>query len=140
MHFNEKKKPWVEWYRDEDFDVPMWYDEPEVFELVGSYQLKKVPNIVNKKFIGLYRDDGLAILRNFSGPQIEWKRKDTIKMFKTVGLNTAIQAGLHNLKFLDVQFNLNNDTYRNIGIEKTSHTENLTTRLFTSGKHLTSHQ
>ena len=61
-------------------------------------------------------------------------------MFKTVGLNTAIQAGLRNLNFLDVQFNLNNDTYRNIGIEKTSHTENLTTRLFTSAKHLTSHQ
>ena len=118
----------------------MGYDEAEDCELVWSYQLKKVLNIVDKKSIGLYRDDGLAILQNFSGPQIEWKRKDIIKMFKTVGLNTTIQVGLLNLNFLDVQFNLSNYSYRNIEIEKTSHIENLTTRLFTSAKNLTTHQ
>ena len=57
------------------------YDGAEVCELVGSYLLKKVSNIVDKKSIGLYRDDGLAILQNLSGPQIQRKRKD-IKMFK----------------------------------------------------------
>ena len=40
--------------------------------------------------IGLYRDDGLAILQNLSGTQIERKRKDIIKMFKTAGLNITI--------------------------------------------------
>ena len=70
----------------EDFDVPMGCcDGAEVCELVGSYLLKKVSNIVDKTYIGLYRDDGLAILQNLSGPQIEWKRKDIMKMFKTGG-------------------------------------------------------
>ena len=62
-----------------------YYDRAEVCELVGSYLLKKVSNIVDKTYIGLYRDDGLAILQNLSGPQIEWKRKDIMKMFKTGG-------------------------------------------------------
>ena len=98
---------------NEDFDVPIWcYDGGEVCELVGSYLLKKLSNIVDKKSIDLYRDDELAILQNLSGPQIERKRKDVIKMFKTAGLNITIQAGLRIVNFLDVQFNLNNSTYR----------------------------
>ena len=40
----------------------------EVCDLVGSYLLKKVLNIVDKKSVGLYRDDGLAILQNLLGP------------------------------------------------------------------------
>ena len=88
------------------------YDGAKVCELVWSYQLKKVPSIVDKKSIGLYRDDGLAILQNLPGPQIDWERKDIIKMFKTVGLNATIQAGLLNLNFLDVQFKLNDGTYQ----------------------------
>ena len=97
---------------DEDFDVTMvYYDGGDVSELVGSYLLKKVSNIVDKKSIGLYRDDGLAILQKLSGPQIERKRKDT-KMFKTAGLNITIQEGLGIVNYLDVQFNLNNDTYQ----------------------------
>ena len=69
-------------------------------------------NIVGKKSIGLYRDDGLAILENLPGPEIEQKRKDIIKMFKTADLNIIIQVGLHIVNFLDVQFNLNNGTYQ----------------------------
>ena len=106
--FNEKK-PWVKRCGDEDFDVPMGcYDGAEVCELVGSYLLKKVSSIVDKKSIGLYRDDGLAILQNLSGPQIEQKRKDIIKMLKTAGLNITIQAGFPIVNFLNAQFNLNN--------------------------------
>ena len=108
-----KKKPWVKRGGGEDFDIPMGcYDGAEVFELVGSYLLKKVSNIVDKKSIGLYRDDGLAILQDLSGPQIERKHKDIIKMFKTAGLNITIQASLRIVNFLDVQFNLNNGTYQ----------------------------
>ena len=63
--FNEKN-PWVKRCGDEDFDVPMGcYDGAEICELVGSYLLKKVSNIVDKKSIGLYRDDGLAVLQTF---------------------------------------------------------------------------
>ena len=88
------------------------YDGPEVCELVESYLLKKVSNIADKKSIGLCRDDGLAILQNLSGPQIERKRKVIVKMFETAGLNITIKAGLRIFNFLDVQFNLNNGTYQ----------------------------
>ena len=74
--------------------------------------LKKVSNIIDKKSIGLYKDDRLAILQNLSGPQIERKHKNIIKMFKTVGLNVTIKAGLHIVNFIDVQFNLNKGTYQ----------------------------
>ena len=74
--------------------------------------MKKVSNIVDKKSFDLYRDGGLAILQKLSGPQIERKRKDIIKMFKTAVLNITIQAGLHIVNFLDVQFNLHNGTYQ----------------------------
>ena len=53
-----------------------------------------------------------AILQNLSGPRIEWKRKDIMKMFKTGGWNITIQAGLRIVNFFDVQFNLNNGTYQ----------------------------
>ena len=69
----------------EHFDVPMGcYDGAELRELVGSYLLKKVSNIIDKKSTGLYRDDGLATLQNLSASEIEWKHKD-IEMFKTAG-------------------------------------------------------
>ena len=61
---------------DEDFDVTMvYYDGGDVSELVGSYLLKKVSNIVDKKSIGLYRDDGLAILQNFQAHKLNGNAK-----------------------------------------------------------------
>ena len=80
--FNEKN-PWVKRCVDEDFDVPMGcYDGAEVCELVGSYLLKKVSNIVDKKSIGLYRDDGLAVLQSF---QFE-KLNGNVKILKYLKL------------------------------------------------------
>ena len=80
--FNEKN-PWVKRCGDEDFDVPMGcYDGAEVCELVGFYLLKKVSNIVDKKSIGLYRDDGLAVLQTF---QFE-KLNGNVKILKYLKL------------------------------------------------------
>ena len=112
LFFNEKK-PWLKRCGDEDFDVPMgFYDGAEVCELVGSYLLIKVLNIVDKKSIVIYRNDRLAILQNLSGPQIERKRKDINKTFKIAGLNITVEAGLRIVNFVEVQFNLNNGTYQ----------------------------
>ena len=83
------------------------HDIEEVFELVRSYLPNKLTNIVDKKYMGLYRNHGLAILQNLLCPQIERKPKDLIKMFKTAGLNITIQAGLHFTSFLDLPFSLN---------------------------------
>ena len=38
---------------------------------------------MRKVNIGLYRDEKLGILRNFSGPEIERKRKQIIQIFKS---------------------------------------------------------
>ena len=60
------------------------YDGAEVWELVGIYILNKLRNIIDVDSIGLYRDDGLGIFESLSGPLIERKKKNIIKVFKCV--------------------------------------------------------
>ena len=93
------KKLWIKRYGEEDFDMP-----------IGCQDGAEVSEVVDKKSIGLYRDDGLAILQSLSGPQIELKRKDIPKMFKTADLNITFQASLRIFDFLGVHSHLNNGT------------------------------
>ena len=80
--FNERE-PWVKRCGNEDFDVPMGcYDGAEVCQLVRSYLLKKVLNIVDKKSIGLYRDDGRAILQNLQAHKLNGNVKILLKCSK----------------------------------------------------------
>ena len=85
------------------------YSDAEVCEIVGSYILNLLSNILGKELVDLYRDDGLAIVRNLSGPDIKRKREAIIKLFKECGLKITIQANLQIVNFLDVKMNL--DTY-----------------------------
>ena len=74
--------PWVKKEGNENFDVPMGcYDGAEVCEIVGSYLLNLLCEILDKEQVGLYRDDGLAVVKHLSEPQIEQKRKNIIKFF-----------------------------------------------------------
>ena len=53
--------PWLKTDADDLFDVTMGsYDGTETCELVGTYILSEINNIIPKVNIGLYRDDGLA--------------------------------------------------------------------------------
>ena len=45
------------------------YNGAEVCQLVGTYLLNILSKKYNKNDLGLYRDDGLAVLKNKSGPQ-----------------------------------------------------------------------
>ena len=47
-----------------------------IFELVGLFLLHKLCTIIPKDFASLYRDDGLAILRNSSGPNTDRIKKE----------------------------------------------------------------
>ena len=47
------------------------YDGAEVCELIGIFMLSLIGNKYNPNNIGLYRDDGLAVFKNTSGPQSE---------------------------------------------------------------------
>ena len=64
------------------------------------------------KHCALYRDDGLLILRNVNGQQMDQMRKNIIKTFKDIGFTMDVETNLKIAYFLDITFNLNNGTYR----------------------------
>ena len=109
--FNEKI-PWVKKDGSEDFDVPMGcFDGAEVCELVGTFILNKLKNVFQNNTFGLYRDDGLAVIKGLSGLEIERLKKNVVKTFKDCGLNITIETNLHTANYLDVTFYLQKDTY-----------------------------
>ena len=94
------------------FDVSMGsFDGAEVCELIGLFLLNNLSEKYGKSNVGLYRDDGLVLLRNASGPQSEWTRKDITREFKKQGLNISISTNLKICNFLDVTLNLTDGTH-----------------------------
>ena len=62
------------------------FDEAEICKLVGLYVQSKLEKIFPKSNFGLYRDDGLALLRNLNRQQSDKVRKKIIGVFKDIGL------------------------------------------------------
>ena len=82
------------------FDVTMGsYDGAEICELVGLFILNHLGKTFGKKNIGLYRDDGLAIIKNRSARLAD-------KVFEQFDLKITAEANLHVVNFLDVSFDL----------------------------------
>ena len=52
------------------------FDAAEVCELTRLFLLNNLSEEYGKNNVGLYRDNGLVLLRNASGPQSERTRKD----------------------------------------------------------------
>jgi hypothetical protein len=97
---------------DDSFDVTMGcYDGAEICELVGLLILDNLSKIIDKRDTGLYRDDGLILLRNASGRTTDKMRKDVINLFKTIGFQIEIITGLQSVDFLDVTLNLKSGTF-----------------------------
>ena len=95
------------------FDVSMGaYDGAEVCELIGIFLLNLLGRQYDPKNIGLYRDDGLSIFKNCSGPQMEKIKKRLQKVFKNNGLNVIIECNMKIVNYLDATFNLTDGTYR----------------------------
>ena len=95
------------------FDATMdAYDGAEVCELVGTFLLYKLSLKYNKNKIGLYRDDGLAIFKNISGPKSEKVKKNIQELFKENQLDIVIQCNMKMVNYLDVTLNLENSAYR----------------------------
>ena len=88
------------------------YDGAEVCELVGCFLLSKIAEKYEKNTFGLYRDDGLAVFKNISGPQSERIKKDFQKIFKNNGLEIIAQCNMKIVNFLDVTLNLENSTFQ----------------------------
>ena len=105
-------KPWVK-KNNESFDVTMGaFDGAEICELVGCYLLSTISKSYQKENVGLYRDDGLAVFENISGPEADRIRKHFHAMFKKNGLDLEIECNLTIVNYLDVTLNLENGTYK----------------------------
>ena len=98
-------EPWIK-KRTNHFDVTMGsYDGAEVCELIGIFMLSLIGNKYNPNNIRLYRDDGLAVFENTSGPQSEKIKNTFQKMFKNKSLGIITNCNLKILNYHDVTLN-----------------------------------
>ena len=110
LYYNDE--PWVK-KGESNFDVSMGaYDGADVCELIDIFMLSLLSKHINKNHIGLYRDDGLAILKNTSGPEAEKLKKKFQKLFKEKDLDIIVQCSLKITNYLDITLNLNDGSYR----------------------------
>ena len=77
-------------------------DGAEVCELVGNYFLYELSRLYEKKDIGLYRDNGLTVFKNKSGPELEKIKKSIQAIFGENELKITIQCNLKIVDYLNV--------------------------------------
>ena len=111
MYHNDD--PWVKKDTSVEFDVTMGsYDGAEVGDIVGVFMLDMLSKLFEKNSIGLHRDDGLSIFRNYNGHQSNKVRKDLTKLSKKYQLNLDIKCNLKTVDYLDISFDLNPSIYK----------------------------
>ena len=94
------------------FDVSIGsFDGVEICELIGLFMLHNLANVVGAHNIGLYGDDGLAILKNISEPTAERTRKKIIKIFQEHGLKIREDTNLVERNFLNTTLNPKSSKY-----------------------------
>ena len=79
-------------------------------ELIGAYML----SLITSKFkdeVGLYHDDGLAVCKA-TPKEIEKTKKEVSNVFKSNGLQITIDANKKIVHFLDVTFDLKDESYK----------------------------
>ena len=86
------------------------YDGAESYELVGSFLLHQITQKHGENF-GLYRDDGLGVIRA-TPRKIEIIKKDICSIFNNHGLKITIEANKKIVDFLDVTLNLSTQKYQ----------------------------
>ena len=92
--FYNEGEPWIK-KQSNNFDLTMGsYVEAEACELIGIFMLSLIANKYNLNNIGLYRDDGLEVFKNSSGPQSEKIKKTFQRMLKNKGLDIIINYKL----------------------------------------------
>lgn len=111
--FSDDGRTWVKKDMGGSFDVTMGsFDGAEICELVGALILSKLEPILSRECVGLYRDDGLAILRNASGPRADKTRKEITAVFKSLGLKITVETNRKMVNYLDVTLNLESATHQ----------------------------
>ena len=109
FHNNEV---WTKMNYDKNFDVTMGsLNGAETCEIVGLFILNMLKSEISQDNLGLYRDDGLAIIKNANGHTLDNLRKRIIRIFKNEGLKITIEINLSSTEFLNVTLDLRNNKY-----------------------------
>ena len=104
--------PWQKKNSADPFDVTMGSaDGAETCELVGLYLLNQISTIIPSHDVGIYRDDGLAVIHK-SPKETEDLKKKLCKKFKDLGLEISAEANIKTVDFLDVTFDLKTKVYK----------------------------
>ena len=99
---------WSKRNSDNTFDVTMGsYEGAEVCELIGLFILNTLQDRFGKD-VGLYRDDGLAVINTRSGRLCDRERKELAAVFDNLRLKITAQTNQLRTNFLDLVFDLNN--------------------------------
>ena len=114
-HFCSVKKPHGQKKTRVQFDKTMVsFDGAEICEFAGLFLQHQLFSILDQDDVGLYRDDGFAVLRNSSGPAASKIRKIVTKAFLQHDLRVTIDTNSVQTVFLDVTLNLSSkNTLRN---------------------------
>ena len=107
-----KDDPWIKKGTANHFDVTEGsFDGAEICELVGLFLLSKLQELLSTEAIGLYRDDGLAVVHKYSGPQMDRLRKRIVDIFKRYGFKITISINLTTTDFLDLNLDLQRNKF-----------------------------
>ena len=79
--------------------------------MVGCYSLSQLNEIPGVSEIGLYRDDGLAVLQQ-TPSATERIKKEICKIFRKCNLKITIEANKKVVNFLDVTLDLNTEKFK----------------------------
>ena len=60
---------------------------------------------------GLYRDDGLIVVSNATGPKADRIRKDITELFKSEGLKITVETNTSTTNFLDITLDMDNNRF-----------------------------
>ncbi len=94
------------------FDVTMGgFHGAELCELVGLYMMEGLTKIIPPKNIGIYRDDGLAVIEKQKRQVAENTKKKIYQYAKSIGLRITIENPVSETDFLDLDLNLKDHTF-----------------------------
>ena len=95
-----------------EFDVTMGaYDGAQVTDLIGLYILHILKEQIPEIDFGLYRDDSLGVHKRIPATRMEAIKKKLNSIFENLGLEITVNTSLNTVDFLDVTFNLTNETF-----------------------------
>ena len=91
----DNETTWTKENHSDTLDVTMGsFDGADACELIGVFLLNNLSEKCGKNNEGLYRDDGLLLLRNGNRPQSELTREEITREFKKQGLKISMNLQL----------------------------------------------